>query len=125
LSLKFPSLFSFAENAQIYVKQIMEVEHLDSILQNQLQQTHFSNDDTEAWSFTWGTQTYSPKKLYTLAFSHIEVSLVFDGIWKSKCSPRLKFFAWLVAVDRLNTKDMLHWRNLNAAQDRVCVLCPT
>jgi hypothetical protein len=110
----------------------MEAEYLDYIfqlafteeamqelllLQDQLQQTHYSSDATDIWSFFWGTQKYSPKKFYTLAFRHLDVSLVFEWIWKSKYSPRLKFFAWLVVVDRLNTIHMLHRRNLNASQD--------
>jgi hypothetical protein len=28
-------------------------------------------------------------------------------LWKSKCTPRVKFFGWLVLVDRLNIRNML------------------
>jgi hypothetical protein len=46
-------------------------------------------------------------------------------IWKSSCIPRIKFFAWLVLVDRLNTKTMLRRRHLNIEDDTLYVLCST
>jgi hypothetical protein len=48
---------------------------------------------------------------------------VFRVIWKSRCTPRVKFFAWLVLVDRLNTKSMLQRRHLNIQDDAICVMC--
>jgi hypothetical protein len=50
---------------------------------------------------------------------------VFEIIWKSKCTPRIKFFTWLILVDRLNTKTMLRKRNIGDRQDGNCVLCST
>jgi hypothetical protein len=50
---------------------------------------------------------------------------VFQIIWKSKCTPRIKFFTWLILVDRLNTKTMLRRRNIGDRQDDNCVLCST
>lgn len=37
--------------------------------------------------------------------------------------PRVKFFAWLVLVDRLNSKMMLRRRNLSNEDDDHCTLC--
>lgn len=37
--------------------------------------------------------------------------------------PYFKFFAWLVLVDRLNTKSMLQRRHINPQDDVLCVLC--
>lgn len=34
----------------------------------------------------------------------------------------IKFFAWLVLMDRLNTKSMLR-RNLNIQDDTLCIMC--
>ena len=50
-------------------------------------------------------------------------SLIFAKLWKSKCTPRLKFFAWLMFVDRLNTKNMLSRRHFNVQPHTWCVLC--
>lgn len=44
-------------------------------------------------------------------------------VWKSKVTPRVKFFAWLILMDRLNTKDMLARRHFNVQPDNLCVLC--
>ena len=36
---------------------------------------------------------------------------------------RVKFFAWLILVDRLNMKSMLRRRHLNIHDDDLCVMC--
>ena len=38
-------------------------------------------------------------------------------------SPHLKFFAWLLIVDRLNTKDIMRRRNFHVQSGPICVLC--
>jgi hypothetical protein len=35
-----------------------------------------------------------------------------------------KTFAWLLLVDHLNTRDLLHRRHWNTTEDKHCVLCP-
>jgi hypothetical protein len=52
----------------------------------------------------------------------MEAHSAFSVIWKSRCT-RVKFFAWLILVDRLNTKDMLQRRHLDVQDDDVCVMC--
>lgn len=53
----------------------------------------------------------------------MEANPIFKVVWKSRCTPRVKFFAWLVLVDRLNTKSMLQRRHLNIEDDNICVMC--
>jgi hypothetical protein len=53
----------------------------------------------------------------------MEAHLAFKIIWKSRCTPRVKFFAWLILVDRLNTNNMLWRRNLHIQDDPICVMC--
>ena len=72
--------------------------------------------------FSWGAQ-YKAPKLYKLAFSEHQVPVVFSWVWKCKVTPRVKFFAWLILVDRLNTRDMLARRNFNVQPNNICVLC--
>lgn len=50
-------------------------------------------------------------------------SATFRLVWKSKVTLRIKFFAWLVCLDRLNTKSMLVRRHLNVQPNCLCVLC--
>ena len=93
------------------------------MLQQQVQQTELSTGAADSWTLFGNSVKYSSKKLYDLAFSHLTPAPTFEWIWKSKCSPRLKFFAWLMFIDRLNIKSMLQRRHLNAAHNTLCVLC--
>ena len=47
----------------------------------------------------------------------------FTWLSKSKCIPRIKFFGWLILVDRLNTRSMLKRRNFHLDQGYNCVMC--
>ena len=64
-------------------------------------------------------------RYYNLVFQHFPVSPIFKRLWHSKCTPRLKFFAWLLFVDRLNTRNMLLRRHYNVQPNYLCVLCST
>jgi hypothetical protein len=46
-----------------------------------------------------------------------------QSIWKSKCVPKIKFFAWLLLNDRLNTRNMLRRRYKHLDQGYSCALC--
>jgi hypothetical protein len=61
----------------------------------------------------------------THVFSAMEAHPIFKMVWRSRCTPRIKFFAWLILVDRLNTKTMLQRRHLNIQDNLVCVMCNT
>ena len=93
------------------------------MLQQQVQQIELSTGAADSWTLFGNFVKNSSKKLYDLAFSHLTPTPNFKWIWKSKCSPRLKFFAWLMFVDRLNTKSMLQRRHLNSAHNTLYVLC--
>ena len=80
--------------------------------------------EDDVWSYIWGNGTYTSQRLYKLVLANTYAHLAFGWIWKAKCTPRIKFFAWLVLVDRLNTKDMLRRRHCNIQDDDLCVLCP-
>lgn len=60
---------------------------------------------------------YYSKRLYAHAFSGVEAHPFFKKVWKSHCTPRVKFFACLILMDQLNTKTMLRRRNLNIHDD--------
>jgi hypothetical protein len=59
-------------------------------------------------SFPWGNQSYTSAKFYEFLFSALPEDPAFSAIWKSKCMPKLRFFGWLLLMDRLNTKDLMH-----------------
>jgi hypothetical protein len=44
-------------------------------------------------------------------------------VWKSNCTPTIKFFAWLHLNDRLNTRNILGRRKKVLEEGYNCVLC--
>jgi hypothetical protein len=84
-------------------------------LQEQLQSLTYDHDSADRWIPIWGSR-YTSRR-----YAHP----VFKMVWKSRCTPRIKFFAWLVPVDRLNTKTMLQRRHMNVQDGTVCIMCTT
>jgi hypothetical protein len=138
LSSPIPRLFSYDSNQNASVKQIMKANDLESVLnlplsaqayeeylsiQDYLSSQAYDFDGTDQWSFIWGSQQYSSRKFYSRVFAAQNVHQSFSWVWKSKCT-HLKFFAWLLLVDRLNTKTMLQCRNFNVQPNNCCVMCP-
>jgi len=138
VSLKYPSLFSFVKNQRISVKEVMETEDLDSLffvplseqafsqlhtLQTDVVSVPYNFEDLDRWTFTWGSYVYSSQKFYALAFRNLQVPCSFTWLWKSKCTPHIKFFGWLLLVDRLNTRNMLRRRNFHIDAGYSRVMC--
>ena len=138
LSHRYPALFSFVLNPEISVKEVVLAPDLDSIfhlplsledhaelldLQSFVQEIDYAPDTKDSWTFLWGNHSYSSRRYYKLVFQNLHTSPIFAKIRKSKCTPRLKFFAWLIFVDQLNTKNMLSRRHFNVQQNSWCVLC--
>jgi hypothetical protein len=139
LAHKYPRLASFAKTDGISVLEVMQAQDLDTLfmlplsvqalgelelLQEQLQELAYDENSTDRWIPTWGNK-YTSHRYYSHVFTSIEAHPVFKVIWKSRCTPRIKFFAWLVLVDRLNTKDMLQRRHLHIQDGPNCVMCNT
>lgn len=137
LETQFPTLASFSLQCLISVKGIQEARDLASIfslplseqahnelreLQNLLIDSTYDEAVIDEWSIPGG---FSVTKFYKQRHEYLQVSAVFGKMWKSKCTMRTKFFFWLLLVDRLNTKDMLHRKNMLAARERNCIMCGT
>ena len=138
LAQAFPSLFHFAANANASVNDVINAPDLVTIfnlplseqaheeflaMQNLISQIPYNENLKDGWVFHWGNGSYSSQKVYELAFEGLEVPRTIQWIWKSKCIPRIKFFAWLLMVDRLNTKAMLRRHHYNTQAGLFCVLC--
>jgi hypothetical protein len=92
----FPRLSSFAE-----------LRTLQHILAGVV-----TSDDNDQWFITSNKSgPFSPSQVYRLSFHHISSHFPSQWIWKSKCTSKHKFFAWLILHDRINTKDMLRRRH--------------
>jgi hypothetical protein len=109
LSQDYPRLASFALSTDVSVKVIMNVENLDDIFLLLISQ--------QAYEEFQHLQT----RLQNLPYD-VDAHPIYKIVWKSSCTPR-KFFAWLVLVDRLNTKSMLRQRHLNIQGTVTCVMC--
>ena len=95
-----------------------DLEELDD-LQNHLQVLPYAADNQDQWSPIW-ENAYTSRRFYTYIFSNVEAHQIFKEVWKSCCTRRVKFFAWLILVDRLNMKSMLRRRHLNIHDDDLC-----
>jgi hypothetical protein len=139
LSVQFPRLHSFAKSNSISVQRLMLEQNLDDIfflplstqaydellhLQNDLDEFEYDDNSIDSWSPIWGAK-YTSQRFYAHVFSNVEAHPFYKTLWKSSCAPRIKFFAWLILVDRLNTKTMLRRRHINIQDDTLCVLCNT
>jgi hypothetical protein len=137
LSVEFPRLYSYAKWTSISVQSLMLQQELEELLylplstqahdellnlENLLQAIEYDDTIPDAWSPIWGSK-YSSRRFYTYVFSDVEAHPSYKALWRSGCIPRIKFFAWLILVDRLNTKTMLHRRHINIQGDVLCVLC--
>jgi hypothetical protein len=71
----------------------------------------------------WGTGLYSAARFYSFLFDGLPKDVTLEGIWRSKCLPKLKVFAWLLIMDKLNTRDMILRRHWRLESGPSCVLC--
>jgi hypothetical protein len=137
LSQDYPRLASFALSTNVSVKVIMNAQNLDDIfllplsqqayeefqhLQTRLQNLPYDDSTMDHWTPVWGSR-YTSRRFYRYIFNEVDAHPIFKIVWKSSCTPRIKFFAWLVLVDRLNTKSMLRRRHMNIQGTVTCVMC--
>ena len=74
-----------------------------------------------------GKSDLHSSKLYNLPFVNVQVPDTHRWIWKSKYVPRIKLFASLMFVDRLNTRTMLKRSNSTSIEediDHLFFACP-
>jgi hypothetical protein len=139
LQQKFPRLFTNAKNDKISAAAFLrnnvindqfflplseeafqEYHELQTIIQNLQIQKH----SRDKWTYIWGSAQYSSKKFYIYPYKNVQPPPPFLWIWSSKCCNKLRIFAWLLLMDKLNTRNILKRKNF-AIQDSNydCVLC--
>jgi hypothetical protein len=136
LSARYQRLASFARKRQASVQEVSVVENLDELfilplsqqahdefvdLSNEILEVNLDVLSADCWLPSWGS-LFTPKRFYSI-YSTLEGHPIFRKTWKSSCTPRVKFFAWLVLIDRLNTKTILTRRNIGDREDDLCVMC--
>lgn len=125
LAEKYPRAYSFATNEDISVCDFLLTNSLSDIfylplsaqahqqvaqLQTVTAASHIDMANDDAWSYSWGSR-YTSSRFYQFCFREVVVHDSYKWIWKSKCTMKLKMFAWLLLSDRLNTKNMLRRRH--------------
>lgn len=76
----------------------------------------------DIWTCSWGAK-YSARKFYAFYLKDVEADEVFRWIWKSRCTMKIKMFAWLLAADRINTRNMIKRRHWNVSGGFNYALC--
>jgi hypothetical protein len=139
LKEKFPHLFSFSKDKMMTVKDAryiamediydlfnIPLSNIAALQCNELGQILMSVshdvNSRDQWKLTLNEKSYSVKKVYNRLSNHPLAPLPFKWIWKSACLPKQKFFFWLLAHDRLNTKEMMERKSFYV-QCNKCVLC--
>jgi hypothetical protein len=107
LSANFPRLSTFAADASISVSQVMQAEDLHSLFQLPLSmqaydelleledficQVPIDPSAKDVWTFIWGNGSYSFSKYYQMVFNNLDAQPIFNKMWTSTCTPRIKFF---------------------------------
>jgi hypothetical protein len=140
LSQEFPRLFSFALDQNISLREMVNLDNIEEHFYlplsaqafdefNQVREIVLSQnlnpEGKDVWKTQWKDGVYTASKYYHYMFRDQHASPILARIWKSKCILRIKFFAWLLINDRLNTRDMLRRRQCNVTNVYDYVLCPT
>jgi hypothetical protein len=103
LQSKFPRLFSFALDKNIYVKKVLQTEdiselfylplstqafeefnHVETILEN------INPSGQDSWKTIWKDGIYTANKFYHYTFRDQVASPIYSWIWKSRCTLSIK-----------------------------------
>jgi hypothetical protein len=135
----FPQLFSFAKNKEISYRQAAQAESIfdmfslplsqiaedqANLLTDLIDRNGAAHNVThkDKWSFHWGGEKYSTKKVYLQMVDAPDAPNVFKWIWKSCVLSKQKFFYWLMIQNRVNTKERMVHKSFFVQNDK-CVLC--
>jgi hypothetical protein len=137
----FPRLFTFVRDQNISLAKYLQNQDVFDNFHTPLSTEAFNelqsfNDLIQAatenlqgkdvWTYIWGNNIFSSKRIYMRNFSFLAPPKPFDWLWKSKCCKKIKVFIWLVFRDRINSRNLLKRRNYKVDNDDYnCVLCDT
>ncbi|XP_073360718.1 uncharacterized protein [Aegilops tauschii subsp. strangulata] len=139
LQIRFPGLFSYVKDPWITAKEFLDSHdmfqhfHLPlssqafddlTTLQSLLGGHNRAPGSKDIWFWNETAKGYSPKLFYSHTFASESFNPLTSWIWKSSCTMKIKVFAWMLIMDRLNTKDMVERRHWHLEDGVNCVLCP-
>jgi hypothetical protein len=94
------------------------------LFKEELEPLRNDTDQKDIWVWHWTGGLYTSRMFYKQHFKDVLAPAPFSWIWKAKCMPKINFFAWLLLVDRLNTRYMLRRRHKHLEEGYHCELCP-
>jgi hypothetical protein len=117
--------FVGTQDAAVHFQLPLSIEAHEELVQLQeLFNNHQLDPMTpDSWDFVWGSSKFKTRDFYDFCFRYIRPPEYIAMIWKSKCMMKHKVFAWLMLVDRINTRDMLRRRNLDIGTNFSCMTC--
>jgi hypothetical protein len=134
--MEFLELFSFAKKPNISLKMAAAASEASSLFNLPLSEEAFKqfqilhniiesqqmSDAADSWHYIWGNSSFSSKKAYKQLLGSCQVSPVFKWIWKCSCQSKHKVFFWLLAQDRLSSRNIPRRKNMHLPS-YYCVLC--
>jgi hypothetical protein len=136
LSIQWPELYSFVRNKNIAIFQAAHSSSVQDLFHLPLSEEAFEQyqdfnvlvaglqlqEDSDIWSYIWGSLVFTPRKAYAHLIGDRPVDRAFKWLWKSCCQNKRKIFFCLLLKNRLNTRSLLRRKNM-ALEDYNCVLC--
>lgn len=138
LQHRFGRLFSYAIDTMASVKDFIDCQQWESMFHLPLsQQAHqemlnlkhlvdslqLKQNEYDKWVLRQNGKQYTAKSYYTYVHKDIISNPLLNWIWASSCTMKIKVFAWMLVMDRLNTQDMLirrHWNIMFLILLHVC-----
>jgi hypothetical protein len=136
IHITYPHLHSFAIIQEIKLLEVLNEESFQNLFHLPLSEEAFSQfsklelflqtlnitNNTDTWSYIWGSKEYSSKKAYKHFTGSSVVHPVYSWIWASSSQAKHKVFYWLLIKNRLNTRVLLRRKNMYL-ESYVCELC--
>lgn len=138
LSLKYPNMASFISAPSLSVKEVFEAPDLSSLfnlplssealseledMQDWLDGHEFNDNIEDNWALVFDGAILLVKKYYKDKFDTSRVHKIFAKLWKCGCMMRIKFFGWLMLINRLNARAIVLRKKLLPDQLYQCVMC--
>jgi hypothetical protein len=137
---EFPRAYSFSSSEDISVQNFLQArrladnfhlplspEALEDVRNIQRNTTHILLQDGshDKWNYAWGTNIYSSVLFYKFCFREIMPHVSISWLRKTKCIPKMKFFCWLILMDRLNIRNILRRRQYILDSGYNFLICST
>jgi hypothetical protein len=104
-------------NCPILGDQSRELDLKEAITDLQLQ-PHLD----DIWTYIWNGGAFSSKQVYCFIQGSHQAPPLFKWMWASKVQNKHKFFFWLFLKDIINTRNLLHRKNM-FLPSYISVLC--